>query len=110
MACNKTNVDYLLKQLAGAGTVSARPMFGEYAFYCDEKVVALFCDDTFYLKNTDAGRAAFGNAEQGPPYPGAKPHLIVPESKWDDSLWLCRLVQVTANALPKPKPKKKRPK
>jgi hypothetical protein len=35
-------------------------MFGEYAIYCDGKVVALVCDDQFFLEPTAAGRALLG--------------------------------------------------
>jgi DNA transformation protein and related proteins len=48
--------------------------------------------------------------KEGPPYPGAKPQLIVGEDKWDDAVWLSNLFRVTADALPVPKPKKKKAK
>jgi TfoX/Sxy family transcriptional regulator of competence genes len=31
-------------------------MFGEYAIYCNEKVVALVCDNQVFVKPTAAGR------------------------------------------------------
>jgi DNA transformation protein and related proteins len=108
MSSQKSNVDYLMEQLAGAGAVSARAMFGEYAFYCDSKVVALFCDDQLFVKPTKAGLAFLGTAEQGPPYPGAKPHFLISGEKWDDAEWLSALVRLTAAELPVPKPKKKK--
>ena len=50
MATQKNTVDYILEQIAEAGIVSAREMFGEYAIYCDGKVVALVCDDQLFCK------------------------------------------------------------
>ena len=41
MASNKTTVDFILDQIAAAGAVSAKKMFGEYGIYCDAKIVAL---------------------------------------------------------------------
>jgi TfoX/Sxy family transcriptional regulator of competence genes len=39
-----------VEQIAAAGPVSARKMFGEYATYCDAKMVSLVCDDELYVK------------------------------------------------------------
>jgi hypothetical protein len=41
MASRQTTVDFILDQIEGAGTVSAKKMFGEYGIYCDDKMVAL---------------------------------------------------------------------
>ena len=111
MASKQSIVDYIVEQIAGAGEVSSRKMFGEYAIYAGAKTVALVCDNKLFLKPTVGGRA-FGTAlEEGFPYPGAKPWLLIPEEKWDDHKWLTRLVQITASELPIPKvktiPKKK---
>jgi DNA transformation protein and related proteins len=108
MASNKSNVDYLSEQLAGAGNVSARAMFGEYAFFCDGKVVALFCDDQLFVKPTKAGAAFVGRVTEGIPYPGAKPQILISGDKWDDAAWLSKLIRLTADELPMPKPKKKK--
>ena len=45
MATRQETINFLLDQIEGAAR--ARKMFGEYAFYLDEKVVALVCDDRF---------------------------------------------------------------
>jgi DNA transformation protein and related proteins len=108
MSSQKNNVDYLLEQLAGAGHVSARAMFGEYALYCDGKVVALFCDDQLFVKPTKAGAAHVGKVVHGAPYPGAKPHMLISGERWDEAEWLCALIRKTADELPMPKVKKKK--
>jgi DNA transformation protein len=108
MASKKSNVDYLLEQFAAAGNVSARAMFGEYAFYCDGKVVALFCDDQLFVKPTTAGAAHVGEIVEGIPYPGAKPQILICGDYWDDAEWLSTLIRKTADELPTPKPKKKK--
>jgi hypothetical protein len=41
-----------------------------------------------------------------PPYPGAKPHLLIEVDRWDDAEWLSELLRVTAAELPTPKPRK----
>ncbi len=82
MGTRQGTVDFLLRQMAGA--VSARKMFGEYALYCEGKLVALVCDDQLFLKPTAAGRRLLGTPEEQPPYPSAKPCFVVGEDFWDD--------------------------
>jgi DNA transformation protein len=105
MATRADTVDVLLDVLEGAGEVSARKMFGEYALYLRGKVVALVCDDTLFVKPTAQGRAAEPGLEEGPPYPGARPHLRVPGEMWDEGDRLAHLLRVTEAALPEPKPR-----
>ena len=106
MATQQSTADYLAAQLSDAGAVRSRKMFGEYALYCDEKVVALICDDRLFVKPTDAGRSFAGNPEEAPPYPGSKPFLLIEEDRWEDRSWMTELIHITAAALPPPKPKK----
>ena len=108
MATEQSIIDYILDQLSGL-EVRARKMFGEYALYCDDKVVALVCDNRLFIKPTPAGeKFAAGHFPEGHAYPGAKPSIMVDEEMLDDREWLMGLVRLTADALPAPKPKKKR--
>ena len=106
MASKQSTVDYLLEQIGNAGSVGARKMFGEYALYCDEQVIALVCDDKLYIKPTTAGKKFIKNIVEAPPYPGAKNYLLISEDRWEDRKWLTELVATTASELPLPKPKK----
>lgn len=105
MASDQDFVDYVLDQLQSAGVVSARKMFGEYAVYCDGKVVALICDDQMFVKPTEAGRALIPEPVEAPPYPGARGFFLV-GAQLEDAAWLSRLVRATADALPPPRPRK----
>jgi DNA transformation protein and related proteins len=100
MASHQDTVDFITDQMNGRGNVRSRKMFGDYAVYCDDKVIALICDDTLCLKVTEIGEALLEHAEKGQPYPGAKPALIVSEDYWDDRDFMTKLAQETANALP----------
>lgn len=109
MSTQPSTIDYLLEQFASAGSVSARKMFGEYGLYCDGKIVALVCDDQFFLKPTPEGRAFLGDAvDEQPAYSGAKPSFRIAGERWDDAEWMGELVRVTAAALPAPKPRAKK--
>jgi TfoX/Sxy family transcriptional regulator of competence genes len=98
-------VEYVADQMAAAGQVSFRKMFGEYAIYLGAKVVALVCDDRLYVKETAGGREFIGDVVEAPPYPSARLHFLI-EDRLDDRGWLAELIRVTARELPAPKPKK----
>jgi len=98
-------VEYVCDQMSDAGRIRSRKMFGEFAVYCDDKVVALVCDDQLFVKPTPGGRAFIGSPVESPPYEGAKPAFLI-ESRIDDREWLTGLVEVTVRELPAPKAKK----
>ena len=83
-------------------------MFGEWALYCDGKLVALVCDDRLLVKPTPGGRSLASELAEKLPYPGAKPCLLVPDDRWDDGEWLTALVRVTAAELPNQRPRKRK--
>ncbi|GGY22376.1 TfoX/Sxy family protein [Paludibacterium paludis] len=107
MASDPDFVDFVCGQMAAAGTITFRKMFGEFAVYLNGKVIGLVCDNQFFLKPTGAGRLLLGVPVEAPPYPGAKPHFLIGE-QLDETDLLTRLVRDTARALPEPKPKKPR--
>ncbi|EEW24797.1 TfoX/Sxy family protein [Rhodobacter ferrooxidans] len=108
MATDADTARYILEQMQGAGNVAIRPMFGEYAVYCDGKVVGLICDNQLTLKPTPGLRALLPDAVLGEPYPGVKPQIVIDEAL-DDPALLARLVTQVAADLPPPKPKKPKP-
>jgi TfoX/Sxy family transcriptional regulator of competence genes len=103
MASDEKFVVFLRDQMVGAGSISARKMFGEFAIYCDEKVVALVCDNQLFVKPTAAGKALLGDPTLAPPYPGAKPHFLI--DNVDDADCLAAIIAATARELPVPKAK-----
>lgn len=106
MATSESTIDFLLDQLSGADAVRARKMFGEYALYCNEKVVALVCDNMFFLKPTRAGKTLLKHVEEAPPYPGARMYYLIEEEYWEDREWFSEIISKTAEELPAPKRKK----
>ncbi len=110
MASDAGFVEFIREQLRGAGEISVRKLFGEYAIYSGRKVVALVCDDRLFLKPTAAGRALLRTPMEAPPYPGASLYFVLDEHV-DDADFLATLVRATESELPEPKPKKpKKPK
>ncbi|MCJ7826972.1 MAG: TfoX/Sxy family protein [Demequinaceae bacterium] len=105
MATRRETIDYLLEQLEPL-KVRARAMFGEYCLYCDGKVIALVCDETFFLKPTLASDDR--GLREAEAYSGSKPYRVIEGDLIEDSDGLRVLVQATADALPAPKPKRPR--
>lgn len=106
MSSDKDFVEFVAGQIKDAGTITYRKMFGEYALYCDSKVVALICDNQLFVKPTEGGRAFMGEVKEAPPYPGAKLSFLI-EERFEDREWLRQLIRITTDELPAPKPKKK---
>ena len=105
MATDLEFMEFLADQMAGAGEISYRKMFGEYAVYLDGKVVALVCDNRLFVKPTAAGHAYIGAPVEAPAYPGAKNSFLI-EDAFEDREWISELIRITARELPAPKPKK----
>ena len=84
MASDFGFIEYLCDQLQGAGTITYRKMFGEYALYCEGKVVGLVVGNSLFVKPAQATQALYGDGPRG------------------------ALVRATEAALPLPGPKKAR--
>jgi TfoX/Sxy family transcriptional regulator of competence genes len=107
MASRQSTVDYIVEQMAKAGSVSARKMFGEYGIYCDGKMVALVCDDQLFVKPTAGGKDFIGDVTEGAPYKGAKPCFVISPERWDDDEWLAELIRISTAELPIPVKKRR---
>jgi TfoX/Sxy family transcriptional regulator of competence genes len=105
MSTRPETMEALLDALRAAGPLSARRMFGEYALYLDERVVALVCEDQLFVKPTPGARASLPDAALAPPYPGAKDHLLAGDAL-DDPDPVAAALRAAAAEVPLPKPRK----
>jgi TfoX/Sxy family transcriptional regulator of competence genes len=105
MSSQQETIDFILLKLSDPNTFAARGMFGEYALYCNGKVVALICDDTLYVKILPASSGLESECEQGPPYPGAKLHYVVTEDMLADPTRIAEILIDIAKSLPVKKPR-----
>jgi len=109
MATSQSTVDFILDQLISIDSISTRKMFGEYALYCENKVVGLICDNTLFIKITEAGKKLIGkHYQEGRPYQGARPYIKVNEVLLENRKLLSELIQITTTHIPSPKLKKQR--
>ena len=108
MASDLGFAEYVADQCRAAGLISFRKMFGEFALYCDGKVVGLICDNQLFVKPTHAGRLLLGKVREAPPFPGARPHFLM-AGELDEPEQIAALIKATAAELPVPKPKASKP-
>lgn len=108
MATDSAFIDYIHEQAGLGARLTHKRMFGEYGIYLDGKVIAFACDNSLFLKPSEAARALLRTITLGKPYPEAKDYFILDEYLDDNDL-LRRLLQATADALPIPKPKSPKP-
>ena len=59
-------IEFVVDQLAGCGTITAKRMFGGVGIYADELFFALLGADRLYLKVDDTNRADFEAVGMGP--------------------------------------------
>lgn len=97
-------IEYVHEQSGLGKALAYKKMFGEYALYLGGKVVALLCDNSLYIKPTQAIQKLPITFVTRPPYPGAKPHIVADELL-DDSDNLKKLLLESVLALPAPKSK-----
>jgi TfoX/Sxy family transcriptional regulator of competence genes len=95
-------VEYVREQIAGAGEIRHKKMFGEYMVYINDKPILLVCDNTVYVKQLACIAAEMKNARIGAPYPGAKPHYILDV---DDADSMRKIVRILEPMTPLPKPR-----
>jgi len=107
MANDNDFINYIVDQISSSGDVRFRHMFGGTTLYCNDKVVALICDNQLFVKPTEPGRSFIGDVVEAPAYTGAKNSFLISD-EIDDSEWLSQLIQLTEAALPKPRPRKKK--
>lgn len=98
MACNPDFVQFIIDQCSGAGEIAVKKMMGDWCAYCDGVLFGLICDNNFYIKVTEPGKALLKEVILRPPYDGAKDYFYI--SEVDDRDYLASLIKATLPALP----------
>ena len=104
MSSNADFVQYIIDQCSGAGEIAVKKMMGDYCAYCDGVLFGLICENNFYVKVTEPGKAVLKEVILRPPYDGAKDYFYINDV--DDRDYLVSLIKATIPALPKQKVKK----
>ncbi len=107
MASDKAYLQFILEQLSALEGLTYRPMMGEFILYLQERIVGGIYDDRLLVKPVAAAVARIPSRCSTPPYPGAKPMLLV--ENVDDRAFLCELFAAMYDELPDPKTEKRSP-
>jgi TfoX/Sxy family transcriptional regulator of competence genes len=107
MSSSPEFVRFVVEQFDAGLGVTHRKMFGEYGLFCDGKMFGMVCDDRFFVKPTEGGRAFIDEVVEAPPYPGAKPSFLI-DDRLEDREWLSELARITTRELPQPKPRRRK--
>ena len=108
MASTLEFVQYVAGQLAEAGEITYKKLFGEYGLWCHGLFFGTVEDNQFYIKITDAGHRMLPEAEPAAPH-GGTPGMYCVEDL-EDRGFLKTLVQETCTELQQPKKAKGRAK
>lgn len=110
MATNKDFVLYLQDCLRHVRNLRFKAMFGEYAMYVDDVVVALVCDQTVFIKTSDSTNALLAQrVKLGNAFPGAKPAYMLTEGELEDEELMTQVIAaVLRDRVAKVKPAKKK--
>ena len=106
MATQASTIDHILNHL-GEG-FDTRSMFGEYALYCDGKVVGFVCDNTLFVKILSSSAALEKVCEKGPCYPGSKDYYVVTDDDVTRMRNLATIFRKVAIEVPAKKAKAKK--
>lgn len=98
-------IQYVAEQVDGVGEVRYKKMFGEYMLYVNDKPVLLVCDNTTYVKKSDAVAQLLSAAPCGIPYEGAKEHYVLDIDDGESAREVVRVLELEI-----PVPKKRTPK
>ena len=77
MACNPDFVQFIIDQCSDAGEIAVKKMMGDWCAYCDGVLFGLICDNNFYVKVTEPGKALLKEVILRPPYDGAKDYFYI---------------------------------
>lgn len=105
MATEANFVDYVTELAELGERLTHKKMFGEYALYLDGKVVAFACDNSLFVKPSQAAATLAPELPAGAPFPGAKDYIVA-DALLDEPERLRALLVETSLLLPVPKAKK----
>jgi TfoX/Sxy family transcriptional regulator of competence genes len=105
VATDRGFVDYVVEQAGLGERLGTRRMFGEYALYVDDTVVAFCADNSLFLKLVKESATLLDGLPRQELFPGSKPYALADELL-DDPERLRDLLRALQRVLPPPKPKR----
>ena len=91
-------------QVADAGAVRSRRMFGEYMVYVQDKPLLLVCDNTVFVKMLPELAEVLADAQTALPYEGGRLHYVL---DIEDRELVRKVIGILEPITPLPKPGKR---
>ena len=107
MSTTKDTLAYFLECLEWIPDLHEKAMFGEYGLYSWDRLFALACDNTLFLKTFSETLWYFEDTETKA-YPGSKNTAQVNPEWLENREELIAIVRKTLELTPAPKPKKRK--
>ena len=99
MATSREAAEAIVAFLDPVGDIRIRGMMGGWLVYSDDILIGQINEGDLFVKQTPAGVELTAALESLPPYPGAKPALVVDQKHLSDATWLRNVIAVTTEAL-----------
>ena len=99
MSGSKDVAEGILTEVQQVADTRMRAMMGGWLLYVDEVLVGQINDDELFVKVTPFAATFAPDVPQRPPYPGAKPALVVDAPRRADAQWLHDLLAGSVAAL-----------
>jgi len=93
MATEAECIKTIQEQLSMLKDIQVKKMFGEYAIYYHDCIVAIVCDNQLLIKPTSKGKVLLQEVKEVPPYKGAKPCYLI--ENIEDRAFIAKLIEQT---------------
>ncbi|MDQ1295346.1 MAG: hypothetical protein QG608_3231 [Actinomycetota bacterium] len=105
---NREVAQRVLDDVSAVADARMRFMIGGWLVYVEDVLVGQIQEATLFIKETSFSTGFAPDLDRLPPYEGARPAVVVPESARQDPVWLSQLIQGTLTALRATKPATRR--
>jgi TfoX/Sxy family transcriptional regulator of competence genes len=103
MSSDISLVEFIVDQISSAGIIRYKKMFGEYGIYCDDKFIALVCNNKYFVKATVDIKKLIKQDSVIPYKGGGKGYWHVDETIIDDKDTMVQLAKAASNFVIKSK-------
>jgi TfoX/Sxy family transcriptional regulator of competence genes len=101
MGTTREAADAIVAFLEPFGDIRIRGMMGGWLVYSDDVLIAQVNEGELFLKPTAATEDFTAHLKRRPPYPGAKPAILVPVVHLQDRDWVQSVIELTTGELRK---------
>lgn len=99
MKANREVAQRVLDDVRAVAEARMRFMIGGWLVYVDDVLVGQIHESTLFIKETPFSTEFAPSLDRRPPYHGARPAVVVPESHREDPEWMSRLIRGTLASL-----------